>query len=236
MADTARPDQLPAYLRIAEMLTRDIAAGRLPDGARLPPERELAPKLSVSVGTLRKALTELETRGLLTRKHGSGNYVHFDGRASAGYSMLRLELPSGGGQPSATPIDVTRLDKPAEFSALGPAPQAFRIRRMRFLSGTPVAVEDIWLDGRFGTELPESAVGTSLYRHYQEAFDLWILRAEDRISADTVPDWAPAEFSLRPGDMAVRIDRVAWDQHNDIAEMSVTHFDPTRAVYRAQLP
>ena len=95
MADSAGPEPLPAYLRIAEMLTHDIAAGRLPDGARLPPERNLAPSFDVSVGTLRKALTELEARGLLTRRHGSGNYVQFDGRAAAGYSMFRLELAGG---------------------------------------------------------------------------------------------------------------------------------------------
>ena len=114
------------------MLTRDIAAGRLPDGARLPPERNLAPSFDVSVGTLRKALTELEARGLLTRRHGSGNYVQFDGRAAAGYSMFRLELLAGGGLPSAEVIDVTHGEKPEAVAALGPAPEAFRIRRLRF--------------------------------------------------------------------------------------------------------
>lgn len=236
MADNAGPEPLPAYLRIAEMLTRDIAAGRLPDGARLPPERELAPQLSVSVGTLRKALSELEARGLLTRRHGSGNYVQFDGRAAAGYSMFRLELTAGGGHPSAQAIDVARLAKPAALADLGPDPQAFRIRRLRFLSDVPVAIEDIWLDGRFGAQLEIEAVGSSLYRHYQEAFGLWILRAEDRISADVVPDWAPGAFPLRPGATAARIDRVAWDQDDRVAEMSVTHFDPTRAAYRARIP
>ena len=41
MAETASSEPLPAYLRIAEMLTGDIAEGRLSDGARLPPERDL---------------------------------------------------------------------------------------------------------------------------------------------------------------------------------------------------
>ncbi len=237
MADSAGPEPLPAYLRIAEMLTRDIAAGRLPDGARLPPERDLAPSFDVSVGTLRKALSELEARGLLTRRHGSGNYVQFDGRAAAGYAMFRLELLSaGGGQPSARVIDVTRAPKPRAFAALGPTGHAFRIRRLRYLSDVPVAVEDIWLDGRFGERLNAAAAEQSLYRHYQEAFGLWILRAEDRISGDAVPDWAPEEFPLRPGAQAARIDRTAWDQHDAVAEMSVTHFDPTRAAYRARIP
>ena len=48
---------LPKYLQISELLIRDIAAGRLEDGARLPTERDLATQLSTSVGTLRKALS-----------------------------------------------------------------------------------------------------------------------------------------------------------------------------------
>ena len=50
---------LPIYLRIAEGLTRYIAAGRLGVGERLPPERAMAADLGVTVSTLRKALRVL---------------------------------------------------------------------------------------------------------------------------------------------------------------------------------
>ena len=70
----------------------------------------------------------------------------------------------------------------------------------------------------------------------KEAFGLWDLRAEDKITADAVPDWSPSGFSLPPGAPACRIDRMAWDQHDELAEMSVTHFDPNHAAYRARIP
>ena len=41
------------------MLIRDIAAGRLSEGERLPPEREMAAELGIAVGTLRQALADL---------------------------------------------------------------------------------------------------------------------------------------------------------------------------------
>ena len=56
---------LPLYLRTAEALIRDIAAGRLRDGERLPPERVMAKALGQSVGTLRKALADLERFGIV---------------------------------------------------------------------------------------------------------------------------------------------------------------------------
>ena len=58
---------LPKYVRISERLIREIAAGRLADGTRLPPEREMAVELGASVGTLRKALADLADKGLLER-------------------------------------------------------------------------------------------------------------------------------------------------------------------------
>ena len=66
---------LPVYIQISEMLMREIIAGRLSDGERLLPERQLAKSLNISVGTLRKSLKDLEKKGALFRRHGSGNYI-----------------------------------------------------------------------------------------------------------------------------------------------------------------
>lgn len=54
--DQSRTTDLPKYLQVSESLIRDIGAGVLADGTRLPPEREMAADLGISVGTLRKAL------------------------------------------------------------------------------------------------------------------------------------------------------------------------------------
>ena len=56
---------IPIYLQTAEMLSREIAAGRLIEGEKLPPEREMAAQLGIAVGTLRKSLDDLEAKGLL---------------------------------------------------------------------------------------------------------------------------------------------------------------------------
>ena len=42
LADIPATGALPAYLRIAELVARQIDAGILADGHRLPPEREMA--------------------------------------------------------------------------------------------------------------------------------------------------------------------------------------------------
>jgi GntR family transcriptional regulator, transcriptional repressor for pyruvate dehydrogenase complex len=52
-----------------------IFQGKLPPGARLPAERELAELIGVSRNTLRDALNKLEARGYIERRSKSGNYV-----------------------------------------------------------------------------------------------------------------------------------------------------------------
>jgi len=60
---------------IAEHLRGQIASGEIPNGARLPAERDLAERYRVSGPTMREALQSLNTMGLLDVRHGSGTYV-----------------------------------------------------------------------------------------------------------------------------------------------------------------
>jgi len=52
-----------------------IVGGQLPEGARLPPERQLAAELKVSRATLREALSTLETLGLVRVEPSRGAFV-----------------------------------------------------------------------------------------------------------------------------------------------------------------
>jgi DNA-binding transcriptional MocR family regulator len=65
----------PLYLAIVHALEADIAAGVIVEGTRLPPQRDLAERLNVSVGTITKAYSEAERRGILAGEIGRGTYV-----------------------------------------------------------------------------------------------------------------------------------------------------------------
>lgn len=231
----ASPNALPRYVQISEMLIRDIAAGRLLDGERLPPERGMAASLGISVGTLRKALSDLEERGLLTRVQGSGNYIRTGPEASGIYAFFRLEKAGGGGLPHANVLEVEQSEKPADAPDFGPGRTAHRIRRLRYLDDDPAAVEEIWLDGRFTRRLSAEDLSESLYYTYRARFGLLITRAEDRVGVGRIPDWTPADFPLAPGAPCGFVERISRAQDGTPAEYSRTWFDPQTTRYVARL-
>ncbi len=226
---------LPLYLQISELLIRDIASGRLIDGERLPPEREMASRLGIAVGTLRQALKVLADKGLIEAIQGSGNYIRAKTDATSVYALLRIELLTGGGLPTARVLSVDRLPKDPALPRFGKSPEGHRIRRVRYLSGQVAAVEEIWLDGAQTDKIGPEELSESLYFFYRQKLNLWIIRAEDRIGLGALPDWAPTEFPYAPGSPLPHITRVSWAQDSVAVEASFTWFDPEKVAYVARL-
>lgn len=229
------PTSLPKYVQTSEMLIREIAAGRLLDGERLPPEREMARSMGLAVGTLRKALTELEQRGLLERIHGSGNYIRQDPKATGVYAFFRLERIEGGGLPTAEVLDVRKMERPSDLPDFGHSTQVHRIRRLRRLSGVAVALEEIWLDGKWAESLSPEKMSESLYLFYRQSLGLWIARAEDQVGVGQVPDWAVSEFPLSPGSVSGHVERSGVTAEGEIAEYSRTWFDSNKCRYVSRM-
>lgn len=65
----------PRYIAIADAMSADVAAKRLKAGDRLPPHRDLAWKLGVTVGTVSRAYAEATRRGLINGEVGRGTYI-----------------------------------------------------------------------------------------------------------------------------------------------------------------
>jgi len=61
--------------QVSENLRSSLAAGQYAPGSKLPPEAELAAGFGVSRPTVRAALRELETLGLVKTEHGVGTFV-----------------------------------------------------------------------------------------------------------------------------------------------------------------
>jgi GntR family transcriptional regulator len=231
----AKTGALPLHMQITELIIRDIAAGRLVDGERLVPEREMADSFGIAVGTLRKALAALQEKGLLERVQGSGNYIRAKPDTGSIYAFLRLELVEGGGLPKARVLSVDRLPKHPDLPPFGPHSDGHRIRRLRYLSDTVAAVEEIWLDASHAERISAEELSESLYYFYARQLNLRIARAEDRVGQGPLPDWAPGAFPHAPGTPLPMITRVSYGHGDRPVEASWTWYDPDRVRYTVRL-
>ena len=72
-ADTG--SQRPVYLQLADLVIREIEAGRIAPGARVPGTRKLAKTLSLNRNTVVAAYQDVEQQGYLSARPGAGYYV-----------------------------------------------------------------------------------------------------------------------------------------------------------------
>lgn len=103
----------PLYVRIAEATERDIKVGRLTDGAKLPPQRDIAYDMGVTIGTISRAYNLLRERGLVSGEVGRGTYVlagHREAPAPAGDPVV---VRYGGTRPLTAPAGKLRFDTTA---------------------------------------------------------------------------------------------------------------------------
>lgn len=85
MTDAAAPPRpltrgqgVSLWRQIVQMIERDVASGAFAPGARLPTEAEFAARFAVNRHTVRRAMEELEGKGLLRIEQGRGSFVAED--------------------------------------------------------------------------------------------------------------------------------------------------------------
>lgn len=84
------------YLRLADLIAAEIAAGTLKPGERLPPQRNFAYEHKIAVSTASRVYAELLRRGLVVGEVGRGTFVSGEARRGV----------AAPGEPSSTRIDL----------------------------------------------------------------------------------------------------------------------------------
>lgn len=102
----------PLYLRLANRIENDIGEGVLPSGTKLPPQRDLAYDIGVTIGTVGRAYALLRERGLVSGEVGRGTYV-LDRSAPTPGVRAPASVPDGGLRHLEAPAGKVRFDSTA---------------------------------------------------------------------------------------------------------------------------
>ena len=100
----------PLHVQVAACVRREMAAGRLDRGDRLPSAKEVAGLLDVNLHTVLRAYQSLRDEGLIDLRRGRGAVVSAaDPAPEARLRTLVTELVTEARRVGATPTDLARL-------------------------------------------------------------------------------------------------------------------------------
>ncbi|WP_208976267.1 GntR family transcriptional regulator [Polycladidibacter stylochi] len=220
----------PLYRQLQQVIIEGIESGRLSPASALPTERELAELTNVSRVTVRRAIGELVTQGILIQRQGSGTYIapkiERMEQTLRTLTSFTQEMSSRGKQVSSQWLDRTiSLPSPDETMRLGlsSTDRVARLSRLRLADNVPLAYEHATISNRF---LPDpERVTHSLYQTLHK-LGYPPERAVQKITAINVDPEMAHLLEVATGKAALQIDRLSYLPDGRILEA-------TKTIYRA---
>jgi GntR family transcriptional regulator len=181
---------IPLYYQLKRQIHTLIDTAVLKDGDMLPPENELCEFLDVSRPTIRQALSELVSEGLLNRYKGKGTFVSkpkVEERFFSKLESFNKEMISKGLTPTTKVFVLEKLSGPQEANEkLGIALDAplIHLNRLRLADNIPLVIVDTYLPfEQYGKLMKVNFAVNSLYDSLEKLCKVRINRVQREIEA-----------------------------------------------------
>lgn len=189
---TEKRAQPKLYQTVFDAIIKRIVSGDYGPGSMLPSEFDLAADLGVSQGTARKALIELERKGVVERRQGKGSFVTQRTPESSLFHFFRLRDSSGQQVVPELLAETVRRRKAAaaeQRQLFGNPAQVFEIERTRGWRGKPLCHEVSVVPVDLFPGLADRApLPNTLYVLFQQAYACAVIAAEDDLKAGLLGD------------------------------------------------
>jgi GntR family transcriptional regulator len=230
------------YRSVKQQITEALGSGKWKHGQRIASEPQLAARFGVSVGTVRKAIGELEAENILVREQGRGTFVVSHTRDYMLNVFFRIVDADGHKElPTVSLIGMKRgrADRStAALLSLAPRAPVIDIEALLSLKGRPTIFDRIRLPaqrfGELGEHLFARRTGT-IYGLFQERFGITVVRADERITAVAAGEREARVLGVARGAPLLRIQRVAYTYKDVPVDARVRLVDSSRHGYLSVL-
>jgi GntR family transcriptional regulator len=223
-ADTGRRDvhgeDLPS-VQVLRRIEADIRTGRLLPGSRLAPERELGARLGVARNTLRRALSALDSKGLIQARGRGGWVVVGPGvteRIEGPPSLTEWAARHGYVVTSNVITARARAATSGEAADLRivASSKVFELERVRFIEGVPISLDRSVLHPRLIPTLKGvDFTSRSLYGTVRERAGVIPSRAEVVVRAVPATERVAGLLTVAAGDPLLELDEMTFDQYDE---------------------
>jgi GntR family transcriptional regulator len=180
---------VPFYEQIVARVRSMIKGQEILEGQTFYSEGEVARMLSISKMPVRQAFQKLRSEGLLVIERGKRPVVG-SGKLPWNFQELRgfsEEMRRRGLQPSAKVLSLELREPEAEVAQalkLAPGERTYKLKRLRYVDGEPVAVVTSFLPETIFPGIDKQDMeGQSLYYIFEHVYKQRLQRAEEVIGA-----------------------------------------------------
>lgn len=233
----------PLYAQVKEQLIRRLVDGTWAPGMHLPSEQELARQLSVSQGTVRKALDAMTAENLLVRRQGRGTFVAEPEDSRILFQFFRLTADNDERRKAFPESRVLFSgakkadDNQAEALSIPTGSPVWHIERVRILLDRPMLAETIIIPAEkfTGWDTLED-IPNNVYRLYSTRWGVTIARADEQLKAISASAEDARQLGCAPGDALLLIRRIARDLEGNAVELRLSRCLTNELHYAASLP
>lgn len=226
-----RKSIVPLYHQVVEKIKELIKKGEFTQGERIPSETELMKMFNVSRNTIRQAVQELIANGYLYVERGKGTFIS---KTIFDYPVERLsgfteEMKSLGfdAKSKILLLDIITPTKEIQKELkLNSSEQVYRLKRVRFSNGIPIAIEEAFIPyGNFKGLLDNFTEESSLYKTFDDKFGVQPYYAEEVIEVSLTDKEESKHLNVEERFPVFRIKRRTFDKAGNLIEF-------VRSVYR----
>ena len=211
------------YLDVRDVIARRIGAGDLPQGARLPSERQVQSATGAARGTVRAALGQLEAEGLIYRRNRSGWYVS---PPPIAYDPTRWEsfmtyVAAQGRTPRTEVLDAgetVATETLAQVFGVPVGAAMFVLRRRRYVDDRAVLVETIHVDPRLAPRLLNHDLNGSLTALLRSHYGVEVVRNRVEMSPCAFTAAEAEALRIRSGLPGLLVKRISSDGKGRVVE------------------
>lgn len=234
-ASLSRQPGTAAHQQIERWFMEALRSAELSAGDKLPPEADVARFFGVSRMTLRQALAELATRGLLQRIPGrsGGTFIteptiECDLTGLTGFTeqLRRADITARAKVVAARTVPAGR--QVARALAIEGHSPVHEIVRIRLAERVPLAVEHSWFPAEVFPDLLSQRLTGSLYRLLSKRYGQRPHTAVEYLEPATVTSIEADQLGVEPGVAVMRIERTACTAAGLPVEYASDLFRPDR--------
>ncbi len=210
MTAVGRFSTRPLYLQVKDMLVQRIVAGAWKPGAAIPNEIELSRELGISVGTVRKALDEMESERLISRRQGRGTFVIDQTSDECAIRFSNIRDPDGiriaGEVQSCEVVPAVANATEAQMLQLRSGEPVLRLRRVRVHDEHPLMVEESTVpQARFPGLAQDSDIPPSIVV-LAHRYGVLLARAQEKIGVTAAEGEVAGDLKVAKGTPLLKLE------------------------------